>query len=209
MPSDSCKAELNCAPSIRSTVAYQYCLLCTPFPRVQNRTGAGKGKEGKRAGNSCYGQTGNENVQLVLHCYKTSWKAILDILPPRNQTCLATYQVAQILTSGRIQLGGTHLIHGGYVTCCKASLRWAGKTRNMCTLLQNKELLSTSCQNFSELEITSFVARQVRLLGGNTRNNSLSNNVAKQVARFCCLFHLTFTTEITTLLALNNNNNNN
>ena len=47
MPSDSCKAELNSAPSIRSTVAYQYCLLCIPFPRVQNRRtaqGLGRGK---------------------------------------------------------------------------------------------------------------------------------------------------------------------
>ena len=146
----------------------------------QNRTRAGKGKKGKRAGFSCYGQTGSENVQLVLHCCKTSWKAMLRMLPSRNQTCLATYQVAWILTSGWIQLGGTHVVHGGCVTCCKTSLPWAGKTRNMCTLLQNKELLSTFCQNVSELEITSFVARKVRLLGGNTRNNSLCTNVAKR-----------------------------
>ena len=134
---------------------------------------------------------------------------MLHILLPRSQTCLAAYQVVQILTSGWIKIHGTHVIHGGCVTCCKTSLPWAVKTRNMCgTLLQNKELLSTFCQNFSELEITSFVARQVRLLGGNTRNNSLCNNVAKQVARFCCLFHRIFTKEITTLLALKNNNNN-
>ena len=164
VPSDSCKAELNSAPSIRSTVAYQYYLLCIPFPRGtdrQNRTGAGKGRWGKRAGNSCYGQTGNENVQLVLHCCKKSWKAILRMLPSRNQTCLATYQVARILT---------HVIHRGRVTCCKTSLPWAGKTHNMCALLQNKELLSTFCQNFSQLETNSFVARQVWFLGGNMGN---------------------------------------
>ena len=46
----------------------------------QNRTGAGKGKKGKRAGNSCYGQTGNENVQLVLHAHFTIQESNL----PRN-----------------------------------------------------------------------------------------------------------------------------
>ena len=50
VPSDSCKAELNSAPSIRSTVAYQYCLLCTPFPRVQNRRPHREGERGKACG---------------------------------------------------------------------------------------------------------------------------------------------------------------
>ena len=37
-----------------------------------------------------YGKTGDKNVQLVLqHCCKTSWKAMLRVLPPTNQTCVA------------------------------------------------------------------------------------------------------------------------
>ena len=137
----------------------------------QNRAGAGKGRGRKRAGNNRYGQTGNKNVKLnILHCCKTSWKAMLRMFPSRNQTCLVTYQVAWILTSGWIKIHGTHVIHRGCVTCCKTSLPWAGKTRNMSTLLQNKELLSTYCQNFSGLETNSFVARQVWFLGGNMRN---------------------------------------
>ena len=40
-----------------------------------------------------YGKSGHKNVQLVLqHCYKTSWKAVLRVLPLTNQTCLATNQ---------------------------------------------------------------------------------------------------------------------
>ena len=214
LPSDSCKAELNAygAPSIRSTVAYQYCLLCLPLPWVQDRRTAQRlerGRGGKRAGNSCYGQKGNKNVQLVLHCCKTSWKAVLPILPSRNQTCLATYQFAWILTSGWIKLRGTHVMQG--VTSLAAKQVCLGPVkRPTCThCCKTRSHYLLFCNNFSELAMTSFVTRQVWFLGGNTRNNSLCNNVAKQVARFCCLFHHIFTTEITTMLAINNNNNNN
>ena len=38
-----------------------------------------------------YGQTGNKIVQLVLRHYrKTSWLAMLRVLPPTNQTCPTT-----------------------------------------------------------------------------------------------------------------------
>ena len=47
----------------------------------------------------------------------------------RNKSgCL---QVAWILTFDWIKFRGRHAIHGSYVTCCKTSLPWAGKTRNM------------------------------------------------------------------------------
>ena len=34
------------------------------------------------------------------------------------------------LASDWINLLGNHAIHGIYVTCCKTSLPWVGKTRN-------------------------------------------------------------------------------
>ena len=53
------------------------------------------------------------------------------------QTCLATNQVfasCGILTSDWLKLRGSDAIHGIYVTRCKTSLPWAGKTGNIsCT----------------------------------------------------------------------------
>ena len=53
------------------------------------------------------------------------------------QTYLATNQVfasCGILTSDWLKLCGRHAIHGIYVTRCKTSLLWAGKTGNIsCT----------------------------------------------------------------------------
>ena len=163
VPSDRCKTELNSARSIRSIVAYQYYLLCIPFPPEQNRRtpqGLGKGE----------GKSVLRSAATVKRATKTCNLFCMRILPSRSQTCLATYPVAWILASGWIKIHGTHVIHRGCVTCCKTSLPWAGKTRSMCTLLQNKKLLSTFCQNFSELETNTFVARQVWFLGGNMRN---------------------------------------
>ena len=74
------------------------------------------------------GKTGNKNVQLVLqHCCRTSGKTMLRVLPATDQTCLATNQVV----AGWTKLRASHAIHGSYVTCCKTSLSWGGKTRNM------------------------------------------------------------------------------
>ena len=64
------------------------------------------------------------------------------------QTCLATNQVfasCGILTSDWLKLRGSHTIHGIYVTRCKTSLLWAGKTGNI------------SCTDFAA---TWFVERQ-------------------------------------------------
>ena len=35
-----------------------------------------------------FGKTGDKNVQLLLqHCYKSSGKAVMHVLPPNVQTC--------------------------------------------------------------------------------------------------------------------------
>ena len=98
---------------------------------------------------------------------------MLRVLPPRSQTHLATYQVVvscvttdfwldKITRDSRHTGELRHLLQNRFAS--------AGKKCNMYTLLKNKELLSTFCQNFSELEITSYVAREVRFLGGNMSN---------------------------------------
>ena len=47
-----------------------------------------------------YGKTGDKNVQLVLQHYrKTSWKAMLRVLPPTNQTCV-TFTKQAVPTTG-------------------------------------------------------------------------------------------------------------
>ena len=40
-------------------------------------------------------------------------------------------QVTRILASGWTKLRASHAIHGSYVTCCKTSFSWDGKTRNI------------------------------------------------------------------------------
>ena len=58
----------------------------------------------------------------------------LRILPPTFKPVsqqIRLLQVAWILTFDWIKFRGRHAIHGSYVTCCKTSLPWAGKKRNM------------------------------------------------------------------------------
>ena len=64
-------------------------------------------------------------------------------------------------------------MHGSYVTCCKTSLSWAGKTRNTLYFLQQ---IFATCKN---------------LICCKTGVNLASSNVVKQVARFVA--HLTVT----------------
>ena len=62
------------------------------------------------------------------------------------QACVATIrllEIAWILTSDCIKLGGNHAISGSYVTRCKRSPPWVGKTRNTYRLYCKKELLNT------------------------------------------------------------------
>ena len=57
-----------------------------------------------------------------------------------------------------MKLHGSHAIHGIYVTCCKTSLPWACKARNVWDFVVKKiELLSTVCNNFSQSVTTRFV----------------------------------------------------
>ena len=99
-------------------------------------------------------------------CFKTSWKAMLRVLPPTfkpiSKKMKAVPSYVNILTSDWIKLRGSHTIRGSCFTCCKTSLPWVGKTRNMWRgLLQKVELLSTFCNKFSQPATTWFVSRHV------------------------------------------------
>ena len=84
-------------------------------------------------------------MQLVLQHYrKAGWKAMLRVLPPILKPVLQqiTLQVAWILTSDWIKLRGNYAIHSSYITCCKTSLPWVDKTRNMYRVFCKKKNLS-------------------------------------------------------------------
>ena len=77
-----------------------------------------------------------------------------------KQQQMSLLQVAWILTSNWVKLSGSRAIQVNYVTYCKTSLRWAGKTRNMYWFRCNKiELLSTFCNPFPQPVTNWFVAR--------------------------------------------------
>ena len=89
---------------------------------------------------------------------------MLLVLPPRSQTHLATYQfvVSCVNTDFWLDKVTQDSCHTGELRhLLQNRFASAGKKYNIYTLLQNKELLSTFYQNFSQLEITSYVAREV------------------------------------------------
>ena len=110
-------------------------------------------------------------MQVVLiHCCKTSEKAMLRVLPPSFKLFLEQIrllQAAWILTSDWIKLRGSHAIHGSYVTCCKTSLLWVSKTRNMYRFSAKSR---TALLFQQQLFATWFVAKQVWFEFGKTRN---------------------------------------
>ena len=75
-----------------------------------------------------YSKTGSENVQLVFQLKK------LRFFPPTFKLLaqqISSPQVSLILTSDWVKLRGSHVLHRSYVSCCKTSLPWVSKTRNM------------------------------------------------------------------------------
>ena len=60
--------------------------------------------------------------------------------PPFNPALqqIRLLQVVWILTSDWMKLHGSHAILGSYVSCCKTSLPWVGKTSNMGRFCCNK-----------------------------------------------------------------------
>ena len=98
--------------------------------------------------NRSVSQTVSEQATLILSlarvklatCFRTllqaSGIAMLRVLPP----CFAANQVVtSCMTFDRVNLRVSHAaIHVSYVTCCRTSLQWAGKTRNTYRVCRNK-----------------------------------------------------------------------
>ena len=104
-----------------------------------------------------------------------------------KQQQMSLLQVAWILTSNWVKLSGSRAIQVNYVTYCKTSLRWAGKTRNIYWFRCNKiELLSTFCNPFPQPVTNWFVARFV---GNQTRNVAI-RLALEQSNRTSCTFLL-------------------
>ena len=82
-------------------------------------------------------KTDNKYVQIVLQHYSRKckkWKPVLCVLPPTFKPVVQQIKAAAscvILTSDWIKSYRSHAILDSYVTCCKPSLSWASKTRNM------------------------------------------------------------------------------
>ena len=214
MPSDSCKTELNSAPSIRSTVAYQYYLLCIPFPPVQNRRTAEphrgwEGEMGKACGEqllrsngqrkraTCFALLQNKLKSDVAHftiqesnlSRNISGRVNTDFWLDKKYTGPTSYTGVASLAAKQVCLEPVKRATCAH--CCKTRsyyLLFARPFRN----LKQTHLLQDRFDSWVVTCATSLFT-------------SLCNNEAKQVARFCCLFHRTFTTEITTLLAIKRN----
>ena len=120
---------------------------------------------------------------------------MLRVLLSTNETCLAAKQVFASCvntdcTSDWIQLGGSHVIYGMFVTCCKPSLPLASKSRIMYRIcLKNSTTLYFRNLQQADLfqdRFDSSVIKCIRLLF-----NSFCSNDGKQVARFRCPFYRT------------------
>ena len=94
----------------------------------------------------------------------------LRILPPTFKPVsqqIRLVQVASILDADWKKLRWSRAIRGSYVTCCKTSLPWAGKTRATCTDFLAK---SRTTPYFPQPIPIWFVARQIWFVGGKTSN---------------------------------------
>ena len=85
--------------------------------------------------------------------------------------------IAWALTFDWITLGGSHAVHGSYVTCCKTILPWAGKTRNMYrfsqSLLSITNFRTTACNSLICCQTGLKVASWTRIRSTATLQNKL------------------------------------
>ena len=116
---------------------------------------------------------------------------MLRVLPPMNQTCFATNQVVARCGNADFLLKKKKL-RGSYVTCCKTSLPWAGKTRNM-SIFCSKIYSLLSAKTFRNLHQADLLRKRFDwwvVKRATSPFISFCSSVAKQRARFCCLFSL-------------------
>ena len=112
-----------------------------------------------------HGKMSNKNVQLVSkHCRKTSWKAMLGILPPLFKLDKSGYMNTDFWLDNII-FRGIHPIHWSYITWCKTSLSGAGKMPSLYRCCPN-HYNYCSLQQFSQPTIISFLARLLWFVHG-------------------------------------------
>ena len=123
---------------------------------------------------------GNKNIQLVLqHCYKTSWIAVLHVLPPTNQPVLQQIRLMQVAKSCCTK--SLHVVHftDPRQTCFAASSWGNSRVQH-----DSRAILSNHKSVFRQLAMMKHVALLF---------NSFGSDVAKQVGRFCSGFYRSFT----------------
>ena len=142
-----------------------------------------------------YGKTGDKNVQLVLqHCWKTSSKAMMCVLPPTLKPSLQQIrflQVVWILTSDWVKLRGGHAIPRAYVTCCKTGL----PAQHEQILLQKNRItlnFATTSRKRSQPGLLRHRFDSQAVQRAASLFNSFCSNFAKQVARFYRPFYRSF-----------------
>ena len=138
------------------------------------------------------GKTGNINEQLVLqHCSKTSWNAMMRVLPPTSQTCLATNQVVASCETflQKVESSSTFCIKFGRSYALyrpKANLfssKWLNSRvwRDCRVILSSRSLCSRNLKTdlLQDRFWTWLVKRKTSL------SDSFWSNVEKQAPSFC------------------------
>ena len=116
-------------------------------------------------------KTGNKTVQLVVeHCCKSIVARFNS--PGTNQVCVKT----------DFWLRGSRAIDDSYVTCCKTSLSWAGKTHN-------RAKSGTTLQHLFSTSNNTICWRTGVKVGGKTRNIAIQL-VSQQCYKTSCTFLL-------------------
>ena len=127
----------------------------------------------------------------------------LRILPPTFKPVsqqIRLLQFAFILDSDWKKLRGSRAIRGSYVTCCKTSLPWAGKTRASCTdFLTKSRTTFYFGNNFPQPATNWFVAREVWFVG-----DEMGNTAFQLVLYQCCKTSCTFFSPVCGILKLEN-----
>ena len=121
-----------------------------------------------------YSETGNKNMRLVFNIAtkRVGYRCCAFC----HQSSNLLLQFARIPTSDWINLRRSQSINNSYVTCCKTSLPWASKTRNM-----NWVVLGRCCDQLHHgcvLERLSLISLAITRLQRSLGQNSSPKNSA-------------------------------
>ena len=112
----------------------------------QNCAEAGKGERGKTSGEQLLRSKGQQKRATCFALLQNELKSDVAYFTIQESNLSRNISVCVNTDFWLDKITRDSRHAGGYVTCCKTSLPWAGKKPNMYTLLQNKEPLSTFLQ---------------------------------------------------------------